>query len=171
MKNIIFLIVLTCFVFVSCNNAPTETEKEPTVTVSENANWEKFWNNFQLSLTKNDIGGLINLTKLPLVSNALSDKNAEGLSKMGLIKAFPNIFDGEVKERILAAKSEEWKTTKVADDSQAKLYGVPVGTEVKSLQLNFVSKEEEGSVDESSRIFSFALIGKEYRWCALILAG
>lgn len=171
MKNLIYLFSIISFLTFSCNNTSTETEKPKTkAEVSEDEKWNSFWKDFHSSISKNDMGKLIELTALPLQGNFFTSTE-NGLTRLGIIKNYNEIFGNGVRERIIAAKTDEWQQAVIKDANQAKKLGVPQGGLAKMLQLNYVFNEGKDNQTESSQIFYFAKIDGSYKWCSMFIAG
>lgn len=171
MKNLIFFLIFFSFSFISCNT-DTDNAKDSTTENKKSTDledWNLFWGNFQKSVAKNDMGGIVKMTNLPIKGNFFKTNVGDGLSKNGLIKNYAIIIGEKVGKRIATPQNEEWKTINIKDENQAKEIGAPISSIVRSLQLKFTLDGEKGKKVDAVQIFNFAKIGGEYKWCSMYI--
>ena len=168
MKNLSLLLAIFTFLLLGC--AGEKEEKKPPLTADkEAAAWKVFQKEFQTAVKKNDINGVVELSRFPLNGNFFTGSG--GLTKQNFIKNYSKIFDEGVKERVAKTKVEEWKNGKIEGKENAERIGVPEGTTVVTLQLNFVFDEGKENQTESTQIFYFANVENAFKWVAVFVAG
>ncbi|MEM6964547.1 MAG: hypothetical protein AAF573_07270 [Bacteroidota bacterium] len=168
MKNLIAVFALMTLVFLACENA--KPDQEQTTKTETPKGWDDFKAAFVNTISKNDMGGLVEIAALPLKGNFFSSENGT-LSKAGLIKNYAKVFGGDVRLRIIKAQPEEWGEATITNAAEAERIGVPKGAKVKTLQLNYVFNEGKDNQTESTQIFYFAKLDGKYKWCSMFIAG
>lgn len=170
MKNYILLFVMFSFL-VACSSSTNESEDtktdatEATVTPEEE-DWNTFWEAFKLSVTKNDVGGVVKHINFPMKNLLVSGEIKAETSKVDFIKNYKNLFGTGLRERIMMAKEEEWKSIVIKNAVESKMYNAPMNAEIKTLNLNF----DEGAT-ESALILSFVKKDGKYKWSSMNVAG
>lgn len=168
MKNLIYLLTFSSIFFLACNS---DSNSNNTSGIPDNKLWSIFIGDFKDAVGKNDLQDVVKLIDFPLDGNFFKTNTGKGLSRNGVLKNYGKIIGNNVRERVIAAKAEEWSERKVASKDEAKSLGIPVGETVKILTLNFVFNEGEENQTESAQIFYFAKINGDYKWCAMVIAG
>ncbi|MFK7773926.1 MAG: hypothetical protein AB8F94_17375 [Saprospiraceae bacterium] len=169
MKNLIFLLTFSSIFFLACNSDSSSNNSNNGIP--DNKLWSIFWSDFKNVVGKNDLQGVIKLIDLPLEGNFFKTNTGKGLSRNGVLTNYEKIIGNNVRQRIVAAKKEEWSEMKINSADDAKKYGVPVGETMKVLNLNFVFNKGQEDQMESAQIFYFAKIKGDYKWCAMEIAG
>jgi len=168
MKNLILIFTLITLGLFACKNSNADQQKETKVENSET--WNAFKEKFVTTISKNDMGGLVEIAALPLKGNFFTSDDGT-LSKTGLLKNYAKVFGGDVRLRVINSKPEEWGETTIDDKMDAERIGVPKGTKVKTLQLNYVFDEGTDNQTESMQIFYFADLDGAYKWYSMFIAG
>lgn len=169
MKNLIFLLTISSIFFLACNS--DSNSKNTDNGIPDDKLWAIFMSDFKNVVGKNDLQGVVKLIDFPLDGNFFQTNTGKGLSKNGVLKNYAKIIGNNVRQRVIAAKKDEWSERKITSKDEAKSLGVPVGETVKMLTLNFVFDEGEDNQTESAQIFYFAKINGDYKWCAMVIAG
>ena len=169
MKNLIFLLTFSSIFFLACNS--DSNSKKASNDIPDDKLWAIFMSDFKNVIGKNDLQGVVKLIDFPLDGNFFTTNTGEGLSKNGVLKNYAKIIGNDVRQRVIAAKSDEWSKRKVTSQQEAKSLGIPVGETVKVLNLNFVFDEGTDSQTESAQIFYFAKVDGDYKWCAMMILG
>ncbi len=167
MKNLIFLLTFSSIFFLACNSDSKNTSND----IPDDKLWAIFWTDFKNVVEKNDIQSVVKLIDFPLDGNFFKTNTGKGLSRAGVIKNYNKIIGNNVRQRVIAAKQEEWSERKIDSKTDSKTFGVPVGTTMKILTLNFVFNEGEENQTESAQMFYFAKVKGDYKWCAMQIAG
>ena len=169
MKNLIFLLTFSSIFFLACN--ADSNSKNSANDIPDEKLWAIFWSDFKNVVEKNDLQGIVKLIDFPLNGDFFKTNTGKGLSRNGVLKNYGKIIGKNVQKRVINAKSEEWSERKIDSRSASKTFGVPVGKTIKVLTLNFIFNEGKENQTKSAQIFYFAKIKKDYKWCAMEIAG
>ncbi len=169
MKNLIFLLTFSSIFFMACSS--DSNSKNVTNDIPDDKLWAIFWTDFKNAVGKNDLQSVVTLIDFPLDGNFFKTNTGKGLSKKGVLNNYGKIIGNNVRQRVIAAKENEWSERKITSKEEAKSLGVPVGETVKILNLNFVFNEGEENQTESAQMFYFAKVNGDYKWCAMQIAG
>lgn len=175
-------LILLAFTFLSaCNSTPdTSGGAPPEETTTEEAapspspanDWKSFWQKFNTAVQSGDAKTVASLTVLPLRGTEHLDHHGQdGLDAAHLASHFDDVFDAKTKARFAGATDQDFMSLQAVNDQNAELMNVPMGTEVKTINVTYIEDEGTESQTESAVIFNFAVVDGQYRLVSLMRAG